>query len=173
VSECSPQSLFYLKLLLFPNWPSRTPSPRQKNKQQPYWHFLLNPTLHKFSYSVQVYFNLEQHGQNVNMFSPDSVWIRTEDVQWCSRDRNLRDRDLAQTSRPRPRLCHKSRDRDLEVRDRDSRPHISLMIIKANSTKNAAKNIWNVVKYQDKGVCHCYASINLFWLRKIINCLVR
>ena len=40
-----------------------------ENKQQPYWHFLLNPTLHKFSFSVQVYFNLQQHGQNVNMFS--------------------------------------------------------------------------------------------------------
>jgi len=32
--------------------------------------FLLNPTLHKFLFSVQVYFNLQQHGQNVNMFSP-------------------------------------------------------------------------------------------------------
>jgi len=93
--------------------------------------------------------------------------------QWCSQERNLRDRDLAQTSRPRPRFCHKSRDRDLEVRDRDSRPHISLVVIKANSMKNAAKNIWNVAKYQDKGVCHCYASINLFWIRRIINCLIR
>jgi len=36
------------------------------------------------------------------------------------------------------------------------------MVIKANSMKNAAKNIWNVAKHQDKGVCHCYASINLF-----------
>jgi len=26
------------------------------------------------------------------------------------------------------------------------------MVIKANSMKNAAKNIWNVAKYQDKGV---------------------
>ena len=85
--------------------------------------------------------------------------------QWCSRDRNLRDRDLAQTSRSR--LCHKSRDRDLKARDREWRPHISLMVIKANSLKNAAKNIWNVAKYQDQGVCLCYASINLFWLRKI------
>ena len=33
-------------------------------------------------------------------------------------------------TRPRPRLCHKSRDRDLEVRDRDSRPHRSLMVNK-------------------------------------------
>jgi len=33
--------------------------------------------------------------------------------QWCSRDRN--DRDRAQISRPR--LCHKNRDRVLEVRD--------------------------------------------------------
>jgi len=49
--------------------------------------------------------------------------------QWCSRDRNFRDRDLAQISR---------RDRDLEVRDRDSRSHISLMVIKANSLNNAA-----------------------------------
>ena len=56
-------------------------------------------------------------------------------VQWCSRDRNLQDRDLAQISRPR--LCHKNRDQDLEVRDRDSRPHISLMVIKANSLNNA------------------------------------
>ena len=55
--------------------------------------------------------------------------------QWCSRNRNLRDR--AETSRPR--LCHKSRDRDLKARDVDSRPHISLMVIKANSLKNAAK----------------------------------
>jgi len=31
---------------------------------------LLNPTLHKLSFSVQVYFNLQQHGQNANMFSP-------------------------------------------------------------------------------------------------------
>jgi len=42
-----------------------------ENKQKP-WHFLLNTTLLKFSFSVQVYFNLKQHqhGQNVNMFSP-------------------------------------------------------------------------------------------------------
>ena len=39
-----------------------------KNKQL--WHFLLNPTFHKFSFSVQVYFNLKQRGHNVNMFSP-------------------------------------------------------------------------------------------------------
>jgi len=77
---------------------------------------------------------------------------------WCCPDRNLRDWDLARTSRPR--LCHKSRDRD-------SRPHISLMVIKANSFKNAAKNIWNVAKYQDKCVWRCYASIHLFWPRKI------
>jgi len=87
--------------------------------------------------------------------------------QWCSRDRNHRERDLAETSRPR--LCHKSRDRNLKARDRDRdvKPHISLMIIKANSLQNAAKNIWNVAKHQDEGVCRCYASINLFWLRKI------
>jgi len=36
------------------------------------------------------------------------------------------------------------------------------MLIKANSLKNAAKNIWNIAKYQDKGVCCGYASINLF-----------
>jgi len=36
------------------------------------------------------------------------------------------------------------------------------MAIKAKSLKNAAKNIWNVAKYQDKGVCRCYASIYLF-----------
>jgi len=40
------------------------------------------------------------------------------DSQWCSRDRNLRDPDL-------------------EVRDRDSRPHISMMVIKTNSLNNA------------------------------------
>jgi len=40
----------------------------------------------------------------------------------------------------RPRLCHKirDRDRDLEVRDRDSRPHIFMMIIQDNSLNNAA-----------------------------------
>ena len=85
--------------------------------------------------------------------------------QWCSRDRNLRDWDLAQTSRPR--LCHKSRDRDLKAWDREWRPHISLMVIKANSLQIAAKNIWNVAKHPDKGVCRRFASINLFWLRKI------
>jgi len=35
-----------------------------ENKQP--CHFLLNPTLHKFLFSVQVYFYLQQHGQNVN-----------------------------------------------------------------------------------------------------------
>jgi len=33
------------------------------------------------------------------------------------------------------------------------------MVTKANSLKNSAENIWNVDKYQDKGVCCCYASI--------------
>jgi len=33
-------------------------------------HFSLNPILHKISCSVQVYCNLQQHGQNVNTFSP-------------------------------------------------------------------------------------------------------
>jgi len=47
------------------------------------------------------------------------------------------------------------------------------MVIKANSLKNAAKNIWNVAKYQDKGVWRCYASINLFCSEKFVNCLVR
>ena len=54
------------------------------------------------------------------------------ETQWCSRDRNLRDRDLAQISR---------RDRDFVIKDRDSRPHISLMVIKANSLNNAATKI--------------------------------
>jgi len=40
-----------------------------ENKQQP-WYFLLNPPLHKLSFSVQVYFNLQQHGQSVNTFLP-------------------------------------------------------------------------------------------------------
>jgi len=61
----------------------------------------------------------------------------------------------------------KLQDRDLKARDRDSRPHISLMVIKVNSLKNAAKNIRNVAKYQDKFVCFCYASISMFQLRKI------
>jgi len=39
-----------------------------ENKQP--FHFLLIPTLHKFSFSVQGYFNLQQHGQNVNAFPP-------------------------------------------------------------------------------------------------------
>jgi len=38
-----------------------------ENKQP--CHFLLNPALHKFL-SGQVYFNLQQHGQNVNTFPP-------------------------------------------------------------------------------------------------------
>jgi len=42
--------------------------------------------------------------------------------QWCSRDRNLRDRDLAEASRPRRRLCHKSRDQDLKADTETSRP---------------------------------------------------
>jgi len=59
-----------LKLLFFPN---ETELPALlvlglENKQKP-WHFLLNPPLHKFSFSVQVYFNL-QHGQNVHTLSP-------------------------------------------------------------------------------------------------------
>jgi len=47
------------------------------------------------------------------------------------------------------------------------------MVIKANSLKNAAKNIWDVAKYQDKGVCRFYASINFFHSEKIANCLAR
>jgi len=39
-----------------------------ENKQP--CHFLLNATLHKFSFSVEVYFNLQQLGQSVNTFSP-------------------------------------------------------------------------------------------------------
>jgi len=42
-----------------------------ENKQQP-WHFLLNPTLHKFSFSVQVYFNLQQQENDINMFASSS-----------------------------------------------------------------------------------------------------
>jgi len=37
------------------------------------------------------------------------------------------------------------------------------MVIKANSLKKAAKNIWNVARYKEKGVFRCYASINLFY----------
>jgi len=36
------------------------------------------------------------------------------------------------------------------------------MVIKANSLQIAAKNIWNVAKHPDKGVCRRFASINLF-----------
>jgi len=46
------------------------------------------------------------------------------------------------------------------------------MVIKVNSLKNATNNIWNVAKYQDKGVCRCYASINLFYLENFANYLV-
>jgi len=35
------------------------------------------------------------------------------------------------------------------------------MVIKANFLQNAEKNIWNVNKYPDKGVCRWYASVNL------------
>jgi len=37
------------------------------------------------------------------------------------------------------------------------------------------QNIWNVAKYLDKGVCRCYASMNLFWRRKIykLSCLIK
>jgi len=62
----SPQSLFHLKLL-----PFQTELPELLglvNKQL--CHFLLNPTLHKFPFSIQLYFILQQHGQNVNTFSP-------------------------------------------------------------------------------------------------------
>jgi len=71
--------------------------------------------------------------------SMDRIRIGYPAGQWCSRDRNLRDRDLAQISR---------RDWDLEVRDRDTRPHISLMVIKANSLNNP------VTKY----LAHCQIS---------------
>jgi len=75
------------------------------------------------------------HAVNLKLrFSVTASQNISRHYQWCSRDINLRDRDLAQISRPR--LCHKSRDRDLE--DRDSRPHISMMVIKANSMNNAA-----------------------------------
>jgi len=40
-----------------------------ENKQKP-CHFLLNPKLHMFSFSVQVYFKVQQHGQNFDTFSP-------------------------------------------------------------------------------------------------------
>jgi len=69
-------------------------------------------------------------------------WLMRQN-QWCSRDRN--DRDRAQISR-----C--DRDRDLEVRDRhrDLRRHISLMVIKTNSLKNTAtKYLAHCQKYQD------------------------
>jgi len=49
-----------------------------ENKQP--CHFLLNPTLHKFSFSVQVYFNLQQHGQHVNTFSPCLQLLRSCEV---------------------------------------------------------------------------------------------
>jgi len=39
-----------------------------ENKQP--CHFLLNAALHKFSFSVEVYFNLQQLGQSVNTFLP-------------------------------------------------------------------------------------------------------
>jgi len=71
----------------------------------------------------------------------------------------------------RDRPCHKSPNRDLEVQGRDSRPYISLMVNKANSLTNSAKNICNVAKYQDNGVCRCYASINFFGTEKFVNCL--
>jgi len=65
-------------------------------------HFLINPILHKFSFSVQVYFNLQQHGENGNMFSPcllryfylvcscevRSLWVRQViydvETNWCT-----------------------------------------------------------------------------------------
>jgi len=46
-----------------------------------------------------------------------------------------------------------------------------MMAIKGNYLKNSAKNIWNVAKYHDKGVCRCYASRYLFWLWKICKLL--
>jgi len=54
---------------------------------------------------------------------------------------------MAQIPRRDRDFVIKARDRDLEVRDRDqdSRPHISLMVIKANSLNSAA------TKYQ----AHC------------------
>jgi len=66
----------------------------------------------------------------------------------------LQTNDVVETVTSETETWLKLRDRDL-----DSRPHVSLMVIKANSLKNAAKSIWNVAKYQDKGVCSCYASI--------------
>jgi len=42
---------------------------------------MLNLTLYKFSFSVQVYFNLQQHGQNVNIFSPCSLLLLSYEVR--------------------------------------------------------------------------------------------
>jgi len=42
------------------------------------------------------------------------------------------------------------------------------MVVTVNSLKNAAKNIGNVAKYQDKDVCCCYNPIYLFYSKK--NC---
>jgi len=39
--------------------------------------------------------------------------------------------------------------------------------------EKCCKNIWNVAKYQYKGACHCFASINLFYSEKCVDCLVR
>ena len=147
----------------------------QKNSSRlPSWFYRISDIFRNVFVLIISYLQIQQKKNSLNYSFTKPFPCNIKSLkQWCSRDRNLRDRDLAQTSRPRPRLFDKSRDRDLEVRDRNSRPHISLMVIKAISMKKAAKNIWNVAKYQDKGDCHCYASINLFWLRQIVTCLVR
>ena len=87
MNECSPQSLLHLKLLgySFQTELQALLVLGLENKQRP-WHVLLNPTLHKFSSSIEVYFNLQQRGQNLNTFSSCLLFLFSCEVRppWVS-----------------------------------------------------------------------------------------
>jgi len=65
-------------------------------------------------------------------------------LEWCSRDRNLRDRDLVKTSRPRLRIHQKFQDQDSipEIRDQDWRPQNLWILPKCFNKMSSSVMSW-------------------------------
>ena len=81
---------------------------------------------------------------NLNIFKKSYWNFSLSCLQWCSRDRNLRDRDLAQISR-------RDWDRDFVIKaETETRDHTFLWwLLNLTPWIMQQQNIWHIAKYQD------------------------
>ena len=127
----------------FPTWGTCIPRNtfKVRNRRKAYIHmlFILNIYLY---IRIWRYMLICRNVEEVHLQTREMLGIPA--LEWCSRDRNLRDRDLVKTSRPRLRIHQKFQDQDSipEIRDQDWRPQNLWILPKCFNKMSSSVMSW-------------------------------